>query len=67
MVKLPVLDTGIGIEAGYRSDAEFIQAAEAQRQARLNLLRPDARSAIEAVERDVDERMERHFLYGDDA
>jgi hypothetical protein len=27
----PVLDSGIGIEAGYASDAEMLEAAEAER------------------------------------
>lgn len=55
--KAPFLDTGIGREAGYANDEEFIAAVEAEC-ARLS---PDLRRALEVFEAEV----ERRFLLGD--
>lgn len=46
IVKVPMLDTGIGRFMGYADDAEFVAAAEAEREAALRLLTP--RGAREA-------------------
>jgi len=50
--KVPVLDTGIGREAGYRDDAELIAAAEAERAK----LPPAVRVAVEEIEREMQRR-----------
>lgn len=55
--KVPVLDTGIGREAGFESDKELIAAAQAERDA----LPPEVRQLADAV----DEEIDRAFLFGD--
>lgn len=60
---VPMLDTGIGREAGYRDDAEMITAMNAKRQEMrdlLTLLTPEAFARLEAAEAEV----ERRFLFG---
>lgn len=52
----PMLDTGIGQEAGYANDDEFRAAMQAEREA----MDPVERAAVEAIEAD----MERQFLFG---
>lgn len=57
----PMLDTGIGRELGYANDAEFMAAAQAERDRVLFVLTPEARARFEAAEREA----ERRFLFGD--
>jgi hypothetical protein len=59
--KTPMLDTGIGQSMGYANDAEFIAAAQAEREAALELLTPEARATIEAAEAEL----ERRLLFGE--
>lgn len=47
--RVPMLDTGIGQEAGYANDQEFIEAVDAERAA----LDPEVREALEQAERDL--------------
>jgi hypothetical protein len=48
---IPVLDTGLGKELGYRDDAHLLKAAAEERAA----LPPAQRALAEAVERKLDE------------
>ena len=57
----PPLDTGIGREAGYASDVDLIEAAEAQRQAIRAMVAPDVWARVEAAEAE----MQRRFFFGD--
>jgi hypothetical protein len=57
----PTFDTGLGREAGYRDDAEMVEAHKRQREELKALLTPEAYARIEALE---DEFM-RHVLYGE--
>lgn len=50
---VPVLDTGLGIEAGYASDAEFIRAAEAERAA----LDPEVRAGLDDLNAELQRRI----------
>jgi hypothetical protein len=61
IVKMPVLDTGIGRAMGYANDTEFIAAAEAERDAALSMLTPETRQRFEDAEAEAD----RWFLFGD--
>lgn len=56
IVTVPMLDTGLGREAGYEDDAALVAAAQAERAA----LAPDVREIIEKVDAELD----RAFLYG---
>lgn len=58
--KVPMLDTGLGREAGYANDAEMITAAEAQRAEIEKLLIPDALARLDAAE----ETATQAFLFG---
>lgn len=60
VVRFPVLDTGIGQAMGYANDAEFVAAAEAEREATLSLLTPETRARFEEAEAEADRR----FLLG---
>ena len=60
VVKVPMMDTGIGREAGFRDDAHLIEVATAEREAALSLLTPEARARIEAAESE----MQRRFIVG---
>lgn len=53
---VPVIDTGIGIEAGYESDVAMLAAAEAKRAA----LPPAVRTLLDQVDAEV----ERRILFG---
>lgn len=55
--KVPMLDTSIGQEQGYANDAEFIAAAEAEREQALSLLTPDARARFKAAEVEAERRL----------
>lgn len=55
---VPMIDTGIGREAGYANDDEFRAAIKAEREA----MDPKVRAAVEAVEADFMRRV----LFGDD-
>jgi hypothetical protein len=57
IVKVPMLDTGIGREAGYEDDAALIEAARKEREA----MPPAIREAMERIEADLTRR----FLIGD--
>lgn len=48
---VPVLDTGLGREAGYANDAELIEAAQAQRAEIEAMLMPEALARLDAVDR----------------
>jgi hypothetical protein len=63
IVKVPVLDTGIGRARGYANDQELIAATEAERERVLGMLTPEARKRIE----DAEAEAERRFLFGPDA
>lgn len=52
----PMLDTGIGIEAGYESDAAMMEAHRREREA----LDSEVRAALD----EVDAEMTRRFLFG---
>lgn len=56
--RVPVGDTGIGIAAGYSSDRELIEVADAERAA----LPPEARAVLERAEREL----ERRVILGDE-
>lgn len=58
IVKVPLLDTGIGREAGFKDDAELIAADRAQRRA----LTPEARRLLEKI----DAKTTQAFLFGED-
>jgi hypothetical protein len=58
VVQVPMLDTGIGQEAGFANDAELIAHAEAER-AKLD---PAVRELLDKA----DAEMTRRFLFGGD-
>lgn len=58
VVTIPMLDTGIGIEAGYADDQELLAAGQAERDA----LPPPVRDMVDAI----DEAVERRILGMDD-
>lgn len=60
VVKVPVLDTGLGREAGYADDAAMIEAAKAQRRELESLLTPEAVARLDAADAEIDRR----FLFG---
>lgn len=51
-----MLDTGLGREAGYRDDAELIEAASAQRAELEEMLMPEALAKLDAAEADLERR-----------
>lgn len=53
----PMLDTGIGQEAGYESDKAFIEAMDKKRAA----MPPAVRAAMDKI----DAELERKFLFGE--
>jgi hypothetical protein len=57
-----MIDTGFGRDMGYASDAEMIEALNAERERALSMLTPEARATFEALEREA----ERQFLLGSD-
>lgn len=59
IVKVPMLDTGIGQEAGYKDDAEFMEAMRKKREA----LSPEVRRCVGEFERALLHRA----LFGDSA
>lgn len=59
IVTVPMLDTGLGREAGYANDRELLEAGEAQRAA----LPAEVRELVD----EVDARFERRVLFGEDA
>jgi hypothetical protein len=61
IVKVPVLDTGIGQSLGYRDDRHLIEAGEAKRAEINEMLTPEAAAKL----RKVDEDLDRRFLFGD--
>lgn len=54
--RVPILDTGIGREAGFANDAEMIEAGRKQRAELEELLTPEALARLDAAE---DEAMRR--------
>lgn len=56
-VRVPMHDTGLGIEAGYKNDAELIAAGKAQREA----MDPVSRAVLDRI----DERMDRAIIEGE--
>ncbi len=56
-VTVPMLDTGLGIEAGYANDAELIAAAQAQRAELEKLLTPEALARLDAAEAELERRI----------
>lgn len=60
IVKVPFYDTGLGREAGYRDDAELIEAWKAERAELETLLAPEALAKLDAA----DAAMTRRFLFG---
>jgi hypothetical protein len=55
--RAPWLDTGIGREAGYANDAEFIAAYNAQRAEAERLLTPEALAELDAADRECERRL----------
>jgi hypothetical protein len=53
VVKVPMLDTGLGREAGFASDADLIAAAEEQRAEMRALLSPETADRLDAAEREA--------------
>lgn len=58
--KVPMLDTGIGREMGFESDADFLAHAHVEREKALALLTPAERARFEVAEAEA----ERAFLFG---
>lgn len=60
VVSVPMGDTGLGREAGFKDDAELIAAAEKQREELRATLTPEAFQRLEDAELEA----ERRFLFG---
>lgn len=58
--KVPMLDTGLGQEAGYANDAEMIAAYQAQRVELEQLLTPEALARLDEAE----DAATRRLLFG---
>lgn len=56
VVSMPMLDTGIGMEAGFRDDAHLREVAKAEREA----MDPVSRELANRIDRDI----EHAFLFG---
>lgn len=61
VVRVPLLDTGLGREAGFRDDAHMIEVAKAEREV-MNQ-DPLSKGILERMDRAEDEA----FLFGSDA
>jgi hypothetical protein len=57
IVKVPMLDTGLGREAGFASDAEMIDVATGQRAWLESVLTPEALASLDAAEREAARRL----------
>lgn len=57
---MPMLDTGIGREAGHVNDVALIEAARKERVELEAMLTPEAIARIDAAEAEIDRR----FLFG---
>lgn len=57
VVTVPMLDTGIGIEAGFKDDADLIRHARAERAA----MDPLTREIVDKIDAEVDRR----WLWGE--
>ena len=56
VVRVPMHDTGLGREAGYRDDAELIEAGKAERAELEHLLTAEALAMFDAAEREATRR-----------
>lgn len=61
--KVPMLDTGIGREMGFDSDADFLEHAHVEREKALELLTSAERARFEEAEAEA----ERRFLFGSES
>jgi hypothetical protein len=61
--KVPVRDTGLGREAGYRDDAELVAAAKARRKELEGTLTPEALAKLDAAEAAIRAQVDRS-IYG---
>jgi hypothetical protein len=57
VIQVPMLDTGLGREAGYASDAELIAAYEKDRAELERLLTPEALKALDDAEAEATRRL----------
>jgi hypothetical protein len=57
VILVPMMDTGLGLEAGYANDRELIEAANAQRQELKALLTPETWANIEEAEAKLTKRI----------
>jgi hypothetical protein len=57
VVHVPMLDTGLGREAGYANDAELVEAANKQRAEMFALMTSEAVERFKASEREVERRL----------
>jgi hypothetical protein len=62
VVKIPMADTGIGRDMGYANDQEMVDALNAENEAIMAQLTPEARQRVLDAEADL----QRRFLFGDD-
>lgn len=66
-VSVPMFDTGIGREAGFKDDAELLEAAKREREEFLDTFTPEGREKMRKLLEDAEADAERRFLFGEDA
>lgn len=65
VVRIPMLDTGLGREAGFANDAELVEHAKREREA----LSPAVRELVDELDAELERRvlaeLERRVLFGE--